>query len=181
LELAQRIAAANPGVLAAPRPRAKGALAAMADRAIALNGQPPATKEQRTAEAAQALAWLAKLLAAGSPYDELERGAALLNRTLYIPELSAASLEVLAALRSAESQSLLVDYASSQTFPIEGRRSAVAALAANVKRFGVQLTRPQIVRQYDRYNASETADKDTQQVLSQILDILEKKPAPPAP
>jgi hypothetical protein len=43
-----------------------------------------------------------------------------------------------------------------------------------------------VLRQYDRYNASETADADTQQVLGQILDILEKKPpaattTPPVP
>jgi hypothetical protein len=181
LELTQRIAAANPRVLAVPRPHAAGALAALAEQAIALNGQPPATKQQRTAEAAQALGWLAKLLTAGSPYDELERDAALLNRSLYIPELSGPSLEVLASLRSADAQSLLTDYASSQTFPVEARRAAVAALAANVQRFGVQLTRAQILRQYDRYNASETADQDTQQVLNQLLDILEKKPAPPTP
>jgi hypothetical protein len=175
LELAQRIAAANPRVLAVPRPHAEGALAALADQAMALDGQPPAAKEERTAEAKQALAWLAKLLTAGSPYDELERDAALVNRTLYLPELSIPSLQVLAILRSADAQSHLVDFASSQTFPIAARRAAVAALAENVKRYGVQLTRPQILAQYDRYNASESAGKDTQQVLSEILDILERK------
>jgi hypothetical protein len=29
--------------------------------------------------------------------------------------------------------------------------------------------------QYDRYNASESADADTQQVLSSVLDAIEKK------
>jgi len=145
------------------------------EQTLALAPRPPAAGEERTAQAAQALAWLAKLLAEGSPYDELKRDAALVNRTLLISELSGPSIQVLAALGTAESQTALVDYASAQTLPIESRRAAAAAFAANVQRFGLQLTREQILRQYDRYNASETADADTQQVLGQILDVLEKK------
>ena len=58
---------------------------------------------------------------------------------------------------------------------MEERRAAAAALTASVDRYGLQLTREQILEQYSRYNASETADADTQQVLSKILDILERK------
>jgi hypothetical protein len=175
LAASERIAAANSRVIAVPRPHGEGALAELADRAMALTATLAPPKAERTLQAKQALVWLAKLLAEGSPYDELQRDATLIHRTLYVPELSVPSIQVLSALRSAESQPALVDYASSQTFPIEARRAAATAFAANVKRFGLQLTRAQALTQYDRYNASETADADTQQVLGQILDVIERK------
>jgi hypothetical protein len=37
------------------------------------------------------------------------------------------------------------------------------------------LTPTEISLQFDRYNASETESRDTQQVLGQLLDILEGK------
>ena len=174
LAAAQRIADSDPLVFAAPRPHGDGALAALVDQTIALTGRPLAAPETRTDQAAQALAWLAKLLADGAPYDELQRDGALVNRTLLTPELSGPSLAVLAALGTAESQIALLDYASAHTLPIEARRNAAAAFAANVERHGLNLTRDEILRQYDRYNASETADAETQEVLSQILDVLER-------
>jgi hypothetical protein len=175
LATAQLIAKNNPLVLAMPRPHAESALAALVEQTLSLAGSPPVAKEVRTAQAAQALAWLAKLLAEGSPYDELRRDASLVNRTLHVNELSAPSLALLAALGTAESQAALADFASAQNLPIESRRQAAAALAANVQRAGLQLSRDQILRQYDRYNASETAGPETQQLLGQVLDIIERK------
>jgi hypothetical protein len=175
LAAAQRIAAGDPLVMATPRPHGEGALAAIAEQSIALTGRPIAPAEVRTSQAVQALSWLAALLANGSPYDELHRDGALVTRTLLIPELAAPSIAVLAGLGTGPSQTALLDYASSHTAPIEGRRAAAAAFAASVQRHGMHLTREQVIRQYDRYNASETADADTQQVLGQILDVIEKK------
>jgi hypothetical protein len=175
LEAARRIAVADPLVLAEPRPHAEGALAALVERTISLSDSPPASEEMRTQQAAQALGWIAKLLAEGSPYDELKRGARLAERTLLMAPLAGPSLQVLGAAGTADSQRALADYASAPSAPLEERRAAAAALTASVDRYGLQLTREQILEQYSRYNASETADADTQQVLSKILDILERK------
>ncbi len=172
---AERLAHRDPLLVAAPRPQSSDALAELVERALALSEHPLAASEVRTQQSAQALDWLAKLLAGDAPYDELRRDAALVNRTLFIPELTAASLRVLAALGTAESQAALADYASAQSVPIDRRRAAAEALAASVQRFGAQLTAAEILRQYDRYNASETADAETQAVLGNILDLLEKK------
>ncbi|MBA3484199.1 MAG: hypothetical protein H0T51_20540 [Pirellulales bacterium] len=174
LGAAQRIADSDPLTLAAPRPHGEGALTALVGQTLALAPRPLAPQDVRTAQAAQALGWLAKLLADGSPYDELPRDGALVHRTLLTPELSGPSLAVLAALGTGQAQTALLDYASAYTLPIETRRVAAKAFAANVERHGLNLTREQIHRQYDRYNASETADPDTQQVLGQILDVLER-------
>jgi hypothetical protein len=174
-EDAQRLANEDPLVLAAPRPHGEGALATLVERAVALADRPLADKKVRIEQAGKALDWLAKLLEAGAPYDELRRDAALVNRTLFVPDLAEQSIRVFAALGTAESQSALADYASATSIPIATRQAAAAALAASVQRFGTQLTSAQILRQYDRYNASETADADTQQILGQILDVIEKK------
>jgi hypothetical protein len=175
LATAQLIAQNNPLVLAMPRPHAEGALAALVEQTLALAGRPPVAKELRTAQAAQALTWLAQLLAEGSPYDELRRDASLVNRAMHVNELGQPSLALLATLGTAESQAALADFASAQSLPIESRRQAAVALAANVQRAGLQLSRDQILRQYERYNASEASDPETQQVLGQVLDIIEKK------
>jgi len=125
--------------------------------------------------ASQALQWVGQLLDGHAPYDELRRDAKRAGRTLYNPPLAAASVRVLALLGTAGSQQALVDFASQRAIPIESRRQAAEAFAASVGRFGILLTTTQILRQYDRYNASETADRDTQQVLGQLLDALESR------
>jgi hypothetical protein len=175
LGAAQRVADANSLVHAMPRPHGDGALATLVNEAIALRPLPLAPTEVRTAQAKQALEWLATLLAANAPYDELKRDARLLDRTLLMPELAAPSVAVLAALGTAESQSRLVEFASLGTLPIETRQAAAEGLAASVAKHGVQLKRDQVVLQYDRYNASESADPATQQVLGRVLDVIEKK------
>jgi hypothetical protein len=172
---AERIAAHDPLIRAVPRPRDDAALADDATRTLALSPHPLPEKAVRTQQAVAALDWLAQLLAVDAPYDELRRDGALVGRTLFVPELAEPSIRVLGALGTADSQAALADYASTQSFAIESRRAAAAALAGSFKRFGIQLTRDQVRRQYDRYNASETADADTQQLLGGILDALETK------
>lgn len=176
---AQRLAAHDPLALAAPRPDGADALAALAKETLALDPRPRPAAERRREQAAQALDWIAQLMAAGGPYDELHRDALLVNLSLFAGDLAEPSLRVLAAAGTADSQLALVDFASAASTPIEARRQAAAALAANVRDHGVQLTSAQVLRQYERYNASESADADTQQVLGQILDILERKEPSP--
>jgi hypothetical protein len=176
LATAQRIEANDPLVLAAPRPHGKESFATLIEQTVTLRGGPMTPPEERTAQAAQALAWLAELISKGAPYDELPRDAALVNRTLLLPDLAAPSIAVLAALGSVESQAALVDYASGHALPIEARRAAANAFATSVAKHGLRLGREEVLWQYDRYNASETADADTQQVLGHILDVIEKKP-----
>jgi hypothetical protein len=86
--------------------------------------------------------------------------------------LSEPSIRVLAALGTAASQSALADYASASSLPIEARRRAAEALAGSLRQFGTQLTSREILRQYDRYNATSD-NADSEQVLGQILDNLE--------
>lgn len=129
---------------------------------------------EQTKQAAAALGWLAELLERGHPYDEMLRDANRISLTLYQPELTEPTLRVLAVLGTADSQQLLLNFISTGTLPIESRRTASKALTSSFERYGKLLTSDEILRQYDRYNASETADSDTQEVLGEVLDLLEK-------
>jgi hypothetical protein len=61
---------------------------------------------------------------------------------------------------------------------VEEREAAVVALRTAIKRRGLRLTREEILRQYDRYNKSETLDRDTQRILGDLLDAIEEPTKP---
>lgn len=174
LSRAERIAQSDPWLLATPRPHTPEALDTVLSELAEL-GSDPQSIDRRTEQANAALGWIAQLLENGHPYDELLRESERISKTLYDSKLTAASLKVLAVLGTAGSQQLLVDVSSSPTQTIETRRAAGEAFASSVQRFGKLLTSEEIRRQFDRYNASETADEETQKVLSEILDVLEKQ------
>jgi hypothetical protein len=132
---------------------------------------------ERTDQANFALESIADLLATNNktfnlrPYE-----AAYLSAAWNAPTNSAA-IKVLTAFGSPSAQRTLVDLASAQTWPIEVRKAAGAGFGLSVKRFGLLLTTAEISRQYDRYNASATTDKETQGVLGATLDVIEKRDA----
>ena len=171
LDRAQSLARHDQWLLALPTPQQADAMQSIVDQLTKLSHYDSA--EERLEQAQQALVWIAHLLESGHPYDELLREADMLNHAVYQPELTTEVLRVLPPLGTAASQQLLVNLASTQAQPIEMRQQAATGLATSVKQFGKLLTSHQILRQYDRYNASETADADTQEVLGQVLDILE--------
>ena len=97
------------------------------------------------------------------------------------------AVAVLGNRGTARAQRTLVDVASTTLQPIEHRQAASAAFQRSVVRHGLLLTTAEVLRQYDRYNASETLDRPTQQVLAAILDVIEARAAavsatlPPTP
>ncbi|NOY28738.1 MAG: hypothetical protein GXP28_00760 [Planctomycetes bacterium] len=179
LDRSRRIAAEDDWLIAVPRPHSAEAMKSLVGRLKEFD-RSQESLEHRAEQAVQALTWIGQLLENGHPYDELHRGAAVLQETVYVPELFEPTLRALAVVGTAESQQTLLNLASQNSQPIELRRNAAGAFATSVQRVGRQLTTAQIHRQYDRYNASGTADEATQQVLGQVLDALEKK-TPPAP
>ena len=71
----------------------------------------------------------------------------------------------------------LLELAGQLTQPLEVRQAAAGAFAASVARFGTLLTTREINEQYDRYNASEVQDEETQRLLAGILDVMEARAA----
>jgi len=175
-----RLAATDPLSLAVVRPSDESRLTGMIEHLQQLAQPPPASDTVRLERARQALNGLTQLLQfpssmAGNVYQELRRHHGIAEQTLFQPKLADASLRLLEHLGTADSQFNLLKYASGKTLPIENRRAAVHALAASVNHYGVLLTTQQIRAQYDRYNASQTDDHETQQVLGKLLDVLESR------
>ena len=82
---------------------------------------------------------------------------------------------VLGGLATPGAQAALVDVASNPSFDLIDRQAAAKAFAAAVARRGVLLTTRAIGTQYDRYNASEGLDAETQQVFGSVLDVIEAR------
>ncbi|MEX2173082.1 MAG: hypothetical protein WD872_01885 [Pirellulaceae bacterium] len=142
-------------------------------RAIAGRNQVPAS--ERVAEAQAALAAVSKLAESPAGYSDwnvLRLEPAVIN-ALNSSSLTAAAAKVLGSFGTPGSQTALVDFVSQTARPLTDRQAAAAAFAAAVKRRGLNLTQRKIVEQYERYNASETLDRETQVVLGSILDTIE--------
>ncbi len=67
--------------------------------------------------------------------------------------------------------------ADSSAQPLGLRRAAVAALAGSIRDHGILLKTDQLEHQYAIYNANAGRDRETHQVLSELLDVLEQKTA----
>jgi hypothetical protein len=163
--------------LTAVFPRIFSAEVAQADVEILrqLAGRNYITREERVAQGQAALAAIATLAAL---QDGIARWNLLKHEPAIVaamnnPALTAAAAGILATLGTPKSQTALVDFASQTARPIADRQAAATAFAAAVKNRGLNLTQQQITTQFDRYNASERLDAETQTVLGLILDAIE--------
>jgi CheY-like chemotaxis protein len=170
---AQNLAAEHHHVVAYPRPQNDDGLAQLVTQLRAISDRNADTPDERAQMAAQALDWYGALLSKNNSFYDLRRGAAVIEAALYQPEEAQRAVAVLALLGTPASQRALVDFASRQSVSIDARQSAARAFQKSVERYGILLTEEEILRQYDRYNASATADADTQHVLGALLDTLE--------
>ena len=171
---AQRMAADFPRAFASPRPHSAEDVAKDVAKLKKLSGRNLVMADEGLAQAKQALIWIGDLAdQKNSPFDKRELANSVL-KALFFPELASTAAPVLAKLPSALGQQSMVDLASLRTTPIELRKELAAAIDDSIRRHGVLLTTDQIIEQYNRYNLSVDADRDTQIVLGLILDSLEK-------
>ncbi|MBI2823372.1 MAG: hypothetical protein HYX69_01635 [Planctomycetia bacterium] len=140
-------------------------------------GSGPASRDERRAQCAQALAWIAELAAHPQQIYDLRGLDESVLESLDEPELTMPAIAALARLDTPRSQRALVNLASRLAAPLALRRAAAAAFAESVSRYDTLLTGSEIARQYELYNASEALDVDTQRVLASILDTLEARAA----
>lgn len=190
LDRARHFARNDPLAEAFVRPHTDDAVREMVDRLTAMPGPGFVARDERQQEAVQAMDRLAELSGRKSTLFNLRRVEPAVLAALYVPELGARASTVLGNLGTPKSQQALVELASRPTQPLETRQAAAEAFAGSVRRHGILLTTGEILRQYDRYNASATLDVETQNVLASILDSIEaptaakqpsggKKPAEP--
>jgi hypothetical protein len=142
---------------------------------LRLSGQQLVSYDERLDQASRALDHLRNLGKHPELYHfyDLQRQVPAALTALDTPQLAAKAAELLGMIGSTKAQRSLVNLASQRTRPLTERQAAVKAFTQAVEEHGVLLTRDEILLQYDRYNASEFLDADTQQVLGGILDAIE--------
>jgi CheY-like chemotaxis protein len=175
LAAAQRLADEHDRVLAFARPHSEEKVVAMSERLVALAGHNSVSPDARAAQSKQAIVWLGQLLADGPKFYDLRRQTDVIEAAALRPQAASESIAALAVLGTPAGQRALADLASLQTTSIATRREAAQAFDRNAQQHGLLLTSDEILRQYDRYNASATADAESQQVLGTVLDAIESQ------
>jgi len=173
LPRARKAARSDPLAMAFSRAHTAEDAAWQVERLATLRPRTFVDHELRRKQADRAMDLLAKLAAdEDQPFDLADVEPAVLV-ALDVPERSVKAAEMLGHINSVRSQRALVDRASLWSLPVEIRKAAADAFCRSVERYGILLTTDQIARQYERYNQSETLDRDTQRVLAQLLDCIE--------
>lgn len=130
---------------------------------------------ERVAQAQAAIKAIGGLLATNNKVFNLRPFEAALTKAAWSPATSGAAIAALAQFGSPVAQRTLTDLASAGAWPADVRKSAAQAFNDNVGRFGTLLTTAEIAQRYDRYNASATADAETQAILGSLLDTIEAR------
>jgi hypothetical protein len=137
------------------------------------------TAAERLVQAKQALVWLREIKEA-----ELESGVKIYHfddfDTVVLDAMRSErrlkeGLELAAVVKSPVVQSALYDWAANGLYPIELRELAVQAFERSVETFGVLLRGPQVQAMYDRYNRSEFEEKESQELLGRLIDVVKDK------
>ena len=133
--------------------------------------------EERSAQARTVMQRTAKLLEQTDQYSfyDLYRQEPAFISAVSVPSLTRYASPILGSFATATSQKALVNTASRNSLDLVSRQAAAQAFGLAVQKRQLLLTQKEILRQYDRYNASETLDKQTQQVLGGILNSIERR------
>jgi hypothetical protein len=129
--------------------------------------------EVRQRQAAAALKWMSQLQERKPKLFDFRVHERRLAEILYLPSLGPSVAAILAQHGTHFSQHTLLALANRSTQPHLSRQAAAAAFGESVRRFGLRLTKPEIREQYARYNASQSEDRATQELLAAILDAIE--------
>ena len=142
---------------------------------LKLAGRRLLSADERLREAQFALDAVATLASEPEKYGyyDVRRLERRLEQSLDVPSLVVPAVRVLGLFGTPSAQLLLVDYANGQDRTLVSRQAAVEAFRSAVERHGLLLTRVQLQKQYDLYNASGTLDRSTQEVFAAILDVIE--------
>ncbi len=144
-------------------------------RVLARAGRSLVSTEERRRQAIAALDWMIALGEGPGRVFDLQKQESAVLQVLYVGELSTRAAKVLGQLGTARGQRSLSELANLPTQPLATRQAAVAAFAHSVALHGIMLTREEILRLYDMYNANAGRDADTGTVLGSLLDVIEHK------
>jgi CheY-like chemotaxis protein len=139
----------------------------------------PVSPSVRLEQAKQALVWLRETKEA-----ELQSGVKIYHFDDFDSVVLSAmrsegrykeGLELAAVVKSPVVQLALYDWAANGLYPIKLRELAGQAFEQSVESFGVLLRGQQVQAMYDRYNRSEFEEKESQELLSRLIDVVKAK------
>ncbi len=177
LEAAHRLAEEHQRVIAVPRPHTAEAVAHIADQLRAIAPPNAVTAEERALEAVEAVVWTAGLLEHGRSFYALRRTTPAIEAAMFQPAAATAAFAALARLGTPESQQALFALCQPEYLSYRKPSPGGGPLRGERQAHGLLLTTEQIADQYHTYNASASADSDTQQVLGTLLDTIESQRA----
>ena len=170
------IADFQPKVITLPESKDPATIGRAITRLNAIAGRVSVSAVRRGEMAYVALSHLSELAKAGQLAGaDLSRFVHQVKRPSTTRGLALKSMEVLGRSGSPDAQAALLEIANQHLLPIEQRIRAAEAFDESVRRFGIMLTKRQVSSQYAFYNASESADQPTQQVMSAVLDSIENR------
>lgn len=166
----------DPLTLAFPLPHSDEGLKYNVHELLLLSDRHLVEADEQLGHAREALVWLARL--AEDPekyhyYDVLAHETAVAT-SLTHSLLTQEAAKVLGHIASPLAQRALVNVASQRVRPLNERQAAATAFRNAVVRHGILLTTGQIKRQYERYSQSRLLDRETQELLGSILDVIER-------
>ncbi len=138
-------------------------------------GVEPVPATLRLQQARQSLVWLKEIIESPSKIYQVEGLDSVVRSAVYSETKIWQGLDLAASIKSGAMQDLLYDVISQEMNPIELRKEAAEKFKESVDKFGVLLRGKQVQRLYDRYNASEKEPKESQEILSGVIDLVEEK------
>lgn len=163
----------EPNAIVLATPRQHDAAAFALERLYDKSGVNVVAPEVRLAQSRQAIAAILQLTSTHPEIYELENANALLDRLLATPSLLNEALEFASTIKTPYAQTELARLAGDVRLSVEERGRVVDAFQRQLSANGSLLRGPDVAAMYDRYNASETEDVQTQRVLSRLLDVYE--------
>jgi hypothetical protein len=149
--------------------------------AVRLRGTPPREGNVRLTQAKQALDWLREIklaeLESGQKIYHFDDFDSIVLDAMHSERRFESGLKLAAVVKSAAVQSAIYEMAANAVYPMEVRNQAGEAFEQSIERFGILLRGNQIQRLYDRYNQSEVEPKESQELLSRLIDAVEQKVA----
>ncbi len=172
----RRLIAETPGVVASQLSRTPQHMQAVINQLVQRLDTRPFSAEERNSLARSAGDFLARVSGereryAFYPISDIRSELQELNVGLPI----ATRLAVLVGMGTGDSQQQLVALCSNASLTAAERLQAAQSFQLSVKRFGMNLTREQVLRVYDGYNVLGPSDSATAQSLGMVLDTIESR------
>ena len=127
---------------------------------------------ERLQQAQKALCLFKKFMEQSPDSYEPTEWIPLLTKSLETEQLAVHAIDILAGIKNPAAQQTLVDTASNSYLPLTTRQIATKAFAQSVAEHGIGLSKVEIQRQQDRYDATEGESPAEEAIHWSILESL---------